>query len=135
MNQPLSMVKMDALNYRRRETILRWFNTHKGGEQMGGISIILSKTSPDILSVNGILATEKYVTGYACKGNQSTGELVDLFNVLAHSCDEQFRVKLPIDTIKRDISSTESSYELLELPLFHRSHQFLTISLKKLVKH
>jgi hypothetical protein len=34
------------------------------------------------------VATEKYVSGYACKGNQPTGAIVDLFNDMVNCADE-----------------------------------------------
>jgi hypothetical protein len=39
-------------------------------------------------SVEEILSVEKYVSGYACKGNQPTGAVVDLFNDLVNCADE-----------------------------------------------
>jgi hypothetical protein len=42
----------------------------------GNISLILSKCSPEKPPVKEIIPTEKYITGYACKGgNQPTGLL------------------------------------------------------------
>ncbi|CAC5375793.1 unnamed protein product [Mytilus coruscus] len=52
------------------------------------ISLIVLKIDADNQSVNDILATEKYVCGYACKGNQPTGVVVDLFNDLVNCADE-----------------------------------------------
>lgn len=43
---------------------------------------------PENPSVNEIIATEKYVSGYACKGNQPTGAIVDLFNDMVNCADE-----------------------------------------------
>ena len=43
------------------------------------ISLILSKSSSDNPSVQKITATEKYITGYACKGNQPTGAVHSRF--------------------------------------------------------
>ena len=54
----------------------------------GDISLILSKSSPDNPSVDEIMATEKYITGYACKGNEATGAVVELFNDMANAADE-----------------------------------------------
>ena len=48
----------------------------QGWRANGDISIILSKSDPKNPSVNEIIATEKYITGYACKGNQSTGAVL-----------------------------------------------------------
>ena len=108
----------------------------QGWRDNGDISLILSKSSPDNPSIAEIIATEKYVTGYACKGNQSTGEMVDLFNVMGNSANESSSsnakslcTKLLMNTVKRDISSSETSYELMGLPLFHCSLQFQNISL------
>ena len=49
----------------------------------GDISIILSKSDPANPSVNEIIAAERYVSGYACKGNEVTGAQVDLFKHIA----------------------------------------------------
>ncbi|KAH3778534.1 hypothetical protein DPMN_179999 [Dreissena polymorpha] len=102
----------------------------------GDISLILSKSSPDNPSISDIIATEKYVSGYACKGNQPTGEVVDLFNAMVNATDEtsstdgkSLCTKLLMNTIKRDISSMEAAYELTGLPLFHSSHQFQSVSM------
>jgi hypothetical protein len=38
----------------------------------GDISLILSKSGPENPSVDEIIAVEKYITGYACKGNEPT---------------------------------------------------------------
>ena len=40
----------------------------QGWRANGDISLILSKSNPDNPSVDEILACEKYITGYACKG-------------------------------------------------------------------
>ena len=50
----------------------------QGWRANGDISLILSKSNPDNPSVNEILATEKFLTGYACKGSQPTGAIGDL---------------------------------------------------------
>ncbi len=107
----------------------------QGWRANGDISLIISKSGPDNPSVNEIIATEKYITGYACKGNQPTGALVELFNDLGHSADEasgatakSVCTKLLMNTIKRDVSSMEAAYELLSLPLYRCSHQFQNIS-------
>ena len=89
----------------------------QGWRANGDISLILSKSSPDNPSIADIIATEKYVTGYVCKGNQSTGEMVDLFNVMANSANENSSLnakslctKLLMNTVKYDIFSSETSY-------------------------
>ncbi|CAC5370555.1 unnamed protein product [Mytilus coruscus] len=46
----------------------------------GDISLILSKSGPENPSVNESIAIEKYVSVYACKGNEPTGAVADLFN-------------------------------------------------------
>ncbi|MEW8548277.1 MAG: hypothetical protein AB2693_32635 [Candidatus Thiodiazotropha sp.] len=93
--------------------------------------IILSKSSPENPSYEDIIATEKYITGYACKGNEPTGAVLELFNDIANSADEctgasaqSICTKLLMNTVKRDISSMEASYELTSLPLYRCSHQF-----------
>ncbi len=107
----------------------------QGWRANGDISLILSKSPPENPSVNEIIATEKYITGYACKGNEATGAVVDLFQDIAHSADEaagattkSVCTKLLMNTVKRDISSMEASYELLSLPLFRCSHEFQSVS-------
>ena len=96
----------------------------------GDISLILSKSNPENPSVNEILATEKYVTGYACKGNQPTGALSDLFNDMVNcSNDTSASAKslcnrLLMNTVKRDISSVEAAYEISSIPLYRSSHTF-----------
>ena len=44
----------------------------QGWRANGDMSLILSTSGPDNLSVEEILAVEKYTTAYYCKGNQST---------------------------------------------------------------
>ena len=107
----------------------------QGWRANGDISLILSKSSPDNPSVEDIIATEKYITGYACKGNQPTGAVVELFNDIANSADEttganaqSVCTKLLMNTVKRDISSMEATYELIGLPLYRCSHQFQNVS-------
>jgi hypothetical protein len=51
----------------------------QGWRANGDMSIIVSKSDPANPSIDEILATEKYVTEYACKGNQPTGAIADLF--------------------------------------------------------
>ena len=77
---------------------------------------MLSKSSPENPSVDEIMATEKYITGYACKGNEGTGAVVDLFNGMANAADETsgatakyICTKLLMNTVKRDISGIEAS--------------------------
>ncbi|XP_061185108.1 uncharacterized protein LOC133193154 [Saccostrea echinata] len=108
----------------------------QGWRANGDVSIILSKSNPENNSVDEIIATERYVSGYACKGNQPTGALVDLFYNLANNQDENsganaksICTKLLMNTVKRDISSVEASFELSCLPLFRCSHQFQSVSL------
>ena len=47
----------------------------------GDISLILSKSGTENPSVDDIIATEKDITGYACKVNQSTGAIAALLNM------------------------------------------------------
>ena len=107
----------------------------QGWRANGDISLILSQSPPDNPSVNDIIATERYITGYACKGNQPTGAMVELFNDMANSADETtdnttkpLITKLLMNTVKRDISSIEASYELTSLPLYRSSHTFQSVS-------
>ena len=101
----------------------------------GDISIILSKSDPENPSVEEILATEKYVSGYACKGNEPTGAVADLFNDIVNAADEDHTsakslcTKLLMRTVKRDVSAVEASYEITGLPLYRCSHQFQSISM------
>ena len=108
----------------------------QGWRANGDISLILSRSSPDDPSVDEIMATEKYVSGYACKGNESTGSLVDLFNDMANAADEtagatakSLCTKLLMNTVKRDVSAVEASFELSSIPLYRCSHQFQSVSL------
>jgi hypothetical protein len=85
--------------------------------------------------VDEILATEKYVTGYACKGNQPTGAVIDLFNDMINCADDSTGAtaksicsKLLIGTVKRDVSSVEASFELSGLALYRSSHTFKSVS-------
>ena len=73
--------------------------------------------------------------GYACKGNQPTGGVVELFNDIANSADETTGAnallvctKPLMNTVKQDISSIEATYELIGLPLYWFSHQFQNVS-------
>ena len=54
----------------------------QGWRANGNISLILSKSNPDNPSVNEILATEKFLTGYACKGSQLPLEPLGIFTVI-----------------------------------------------------
>ena len=72
------------------------------------MSLIISKSDPENPSVEEILSVEKYVSGYACKGNQPTGAVVDLFNDLVNCADEStgataksICTKLLVQTVKR----------------------------------
>ena len=107
----------------------------QGWRANGDVSIIVSKSNPESPSVDDI-ATEKYVSGYACKGNKPTGVMVDRFNDLVNCTDEATGVtgkslctKLLMNSIKRDIPAVEASYELSGLPLYRSSHTFQNISL------
>ena len=108
----------------------------QGWRANGDISLILSQSAPDNPSVDEIIATEKYITGYACKGNQPIGAVVELFNDMVNCADESSEAsgksivtKLLMSTVKRDISAVEASYELSSLPLYRSSHTFAYISL------
>jgi len=108
----------------------------QGWRANGDISIIVSKSDPANPSIDEILATEKYVTGYGCRGNQPTGAIADLFQDMVNCADESSGAtakylcsKLLIGTVKRDVSSVEASYELSGLPLYRSSHTFQSVSL------
>ena len=108
----------------------------QGWRANGDISLILSKAGADNPSVDEIIATERYVSGYACKGSESTGALVHLFNDLANVSDDasgatakSLCTKLLMHTIKRDVSAVEASFELSCIPLFRCSHQFQSVSM------
>jgi signal recognition particle subunit SEC65 len=110
----------------------------QGWRANGDISLILSKSDPKNPSVDEIMATEKYITGYACKGNQPTGAIADLFSDMVNCADENSATgkslctKLLMTTVKRDVSSVEVSYELSTLPLYRSSHTFQQVSLSGL---
>jgi hypothetical protein len=102
----------------------------------GDISLILSKNGPENPSVDEIIAVEKYITGYACKGNEPTVAIADLFNDMVNCSDENsgsttksLYTKLLMGTVKRDISAVETSFELSSLPLYRSSHTFQNLSL------
>ena len=108
----------------------------QGWRANGDISIIVSKSDPKNPSVDELMACEKYITGYACKGNKGTGALVDLYGDLVNSNDNSdgadgktICTKLLMETVKRDISGVEASYELSGLPLYRCSHNFQSVSL------
>ena len=80
------------------------------------------------------MPVEKYVTGYACKGNEGTGAMADLFKDMASSADKDASLSslctsLLMKTVKRDVSSVEACHELSMLPLYRCSHQFQSVSL------
>jgi hypothetical protein len=54
----------------------------------GDISLILSKSGTHNPSVDEIIGVEKYVSSYACKGNEPSGAVADLFNDIVNSVDE-----------------------------------------------
>ena len=108
----------------------------QGWRANGDISVILSKSSPDNPSVHDIIATEKYITGYACKGNQPTGAISNLFCDMINCSNDASGLtaksicnKVLISTVKRDISAVEASYELSALSLYRSSHQFKSVNL------
>ena len=78
------------------------------------------------------------MSGYACKGNQPTGAVVDLFNDLVNCADEStgataksICTKLLMQTVKRDISAVEASFELSRIPLYRCSHTFQNVCLSE----
>ena len=107
----------------------------QGWRASGDVSLIISKSDPENPSVEEILSVEKYVSGYACKGNRPTGAVVDLFNDLVNCTDESgaaansICTKLLMQTVKRDISAVQASFELSRIPLYRCSHTFENVSL------
>ena len=107
----------------------------QGWRANGDLSVILSKSGVKNPSVSEIIATEVYVTGYSCKGNQGTGALSDLFHDIVNSADDNAGTakscvtKMLMNTVKRDISAVEASFELSVLPLYRSSHTFQSVSL------
>ena len=101
----------------------------------GDVSLIISKSDPENPSVEEIISAEKYVSGYACKGNRPTGAVLDLFNDLVNCTDESgatansICTKLLMETVKRDSSAVEASFELSRIPLYRCSHTFENVSL------
>ena len=82
----------------------------QGWRANGDISLILSKNGPENPSVNEIIATERYITSYACKGNQTTESMSDLFTDMANtdhtssSTAKSLCTKFLMNTVKRYIS-------------------------------
>ena len=99
----------------------------------GDISLIIGTSDPANPSVDDIIGMEKYVCGYACKGNEPTGATIDLFSDIVSSSDSTSAMslcsKLLMETVKRDVSAVEASYELSSLPLYRCSHSFQHISM------
>ncbi len=100
----------------------------------GDISLILSNSNPDTPSIEDIMPVERYVAGYACKGNVGTGAMADLFKDMASSANNETSLAslctgLLMKTVKRDVSSVEACHELSMLPLYRCSHQFQSVSL------
>lgn len=108
----------------------------QGWRANGDVSLSISKSDPENPSVEEILSVEKYVSGYACKENQPTGAVVDLFNDLVNCADEStgatakaICTKLLMQTVKRDISAVEASFQLSRIPLYRCSHTFQNVCL------
>jgi hypothetical protein len=107
----------------------------QGRRANGDASLILSKSDPDNPSVDEILAVEKYVSGYACKGNQPTGSVVDLFKDIVNSCSDESTsttpksmcTKLLMNTVKRDLPAVEASSELFRLTSACQVHEFYVL--------
>ncbi len=108
----------------------------QGWRANGDVSIILSQSNPDNPTINEIMASERYVTGYARKGNTETGALSDMFSDMVNCADKStgatgksLVTKLIMNTVKRDVSAVEVSYELSSLPLYRCTYTFQNISL------
>lgn len=68
---------------RDHPTIVQHSQFHTQGELMAKFLLLFQKAIPENPSVDEITATGRYVCDYACKGNQSTGALVEFFHDLA----------------------------------------------------
>ena len=68
----------------------------KGWKAICDISIIPSKCNPEHLSVNEIIATEKYVSGYNCQGNETIGGSIQLFNDMVNTADTSSATVIPL---------------------------------------
>ena len=107
----------------------------QGWRANGDISVILSKSDPNNPSVDEILSTERYVSGYACKGNQPTGAVEGLFQDLVNSANDNessvksLVMKTLVNSVKRDVSAVEACFEISSLPLYRCSHTFQSVSL------
>ena len=105
----------------------------QGWRANGDISIILSKISPDNQFVDDKIATKKYVCGYACKGNEPTGAVAEIFiDILSSANDDDASAlsvftKLLMKTVKRYILTVGASFEISGLPIYRCSHQFQKI--------
>ena len=73
------------------------------------------------------------MSDYACKGNQPTGAVVALFNDLANCAPgataHSIFTKLLMQTVKRDISAVDASFELSHIPLYRCSRTFQNVCL------
>ena len=92
----------------------------QGWRANGDVSLIISQGDPENPSIDEILSVEKYMSDYACKGNQPTGAVVALFNDLANCAPgataHSICTKLLMQTVKRDISAVDASFELSHIP-------------------
>ena len=92
--------------------------TLKLGEQMVTYRLFFKKSSPENPSTDEMIACEKYVSGYACKGSEPTGAIADIFNDLSNSFENTSSgtstktvvTKLLMHTIKKGYFSSGSSF-------------------------
>ena len=102
----------------------------------GDISIILPSSDPVNPSMRDIMAVQKYVSGYACKGSPPTGAALDLVQDMLSAVDDKDEItgkllcnKVLMNAVWRDVSAIETCYELSSLPLYRCSATFQRVSL------
>ncbi|WAR05710.1 LOW QUALITY PROTEIN: hypothetical protein MAR_021079 [Mya arenaria] len=105
----------------------------RGWRANGDISLIITKNLKILLLMKLWLA-KKNTTGYSCKGNKSSEAMSNLFYEMVDSSSKNataktFCSKYLMNTVKRDVSSIEASYEISRLPLYRCSHTFQCVSL------
>ncbi len=107
----------------------------QGWRANGDMSIIVNTSDPQCPSVQDIVAVEKYVSGYACKGNEAIGGSLDLFNDVINATNslsttsQALCTKLIMNSIKRDISSIEAAYDISSRPLYRCTEKFQYVAL------
>ena len=81
--QPWKELRDNPAKVKDHPTLVQHSQYHTQGLRANGdISLILLKSSPENPSVEDIIPTEKYITGYACKGNEPTDAVVELLRMI-----------------------------------------------------